>query len=56
MLTIYIIRVIYSIIVCALIYGFIMFIRVAKRAIKALDIYIANNTKPKDADESEVKK
>lgn len=46
MLTIFIIRLIYGIILCALIYGFVMFIRVAKRTIKALDIFIRNNTNP----------
>lgn len=60
MMTITIIRAIYSIafcaFLCAFIYGFIMFIKVAKRVIKALDIYIRNNTKPSDADGLEEEK
>ena len=56
MLTIIIIRVIYAVILCAIIYGFVMFIRVSKRAIKAFDIFISNHTNPNDTDGQETKK
>lgn len=54
MTTLLIIKAIYFVIFCALVYGFVMFIRIANRAIKALDIFIREHSdpqSPKNTDE-----